>query len=178
MAARKAKAMNATSGRLSSPSSASSRLQSSLESRLRRRLDGAGSTLFSQVADAIGWGWLDEASWDLEGKGYACAAAVLRASGFNARHHRKRLYWVADAGRPGREGHHQIDGVSVPATSALALYGDPFADAGRALDGDYRGVLPGDGLPVGVERLRAKGYGNAIVPQVAAEFIAAWMEAA
>lgn len=29
---------------------------------------------------------------------------------------------------------------------------------------------------VSVERLRAKGYGNAIVPQVAAAFITAFME--
>jgi hypothetical protein len=46
------------------------------------------------------------------------------------------------------------------------------------LAGDYSGVLPGDGLSIAVERLRAKGYGNAIVPQVAAAFIECVMEAA
>jgi DNA (cytosine-5)-methyltransferase 1 len=129
-----------------------------------------------QVADAIGWGWLDEASWDLEGESYACAAAVLRASGFDARHHRKRLYWLANASGPGRQGYNPIERFLVPTASTLALYGDPLVDAGRALDGDYSNLLPCDGLSVAVERSATKGYGNAIVPQVAAEFIGAFME--
>ena len=52
-------------------------------------------------------------------------------------------------------------------------HGDPLAGARRALDGDYTDLLLGDGVSVQLERLRAKGYGNAIVPQVAAEFIRA-----
>lgn len=137
----------------------------------------APSVVFGeQVADAIGWGWLDEAAWDLESEGYACASTVLRASGFNARHHRKRLYWLANASGEGRQGHHQIDGVSVAEASPLPIYGDPLADAGRALDGDYSDLLPCDGLSVQVERLATKGYGNAIVPQVAAEVIAAFLD--
>ena len=131
-----------------------------------------------QVADAIGWGWLDSAAWDLESQDYACAATVLRASGFNARHHRKRLYWMADASGPGRQRHNPIERVSVPKAPALPVYGDPLADAGRALDGDYSDILPCDGVSVAVERLAAKGYGNAIVPQVAAEVISAYMEIA
>ena len=48
-------------------------------------------------------------------------------------------------------------------------------------DGKFRPVEPGtfplaNGIPARVGRLR--GYGNAIVPQVAAEFVAAFMEAA
>lgn len=52
-----------------------------------------------QVADAIGKGWLDRVSADLEGEGYACGATVLGAHSVSAPHIRKRLYWVADAGR-------------------------------------------------------------------------------
>ena len=52
-----------------------------------------------QVAGAIGKGWLDRVSADLEGEGYACGAAVLGAHSVGAPHIRKRLYWVADAGR-------------------------------------------------------------------------------
>lgn len=129
-----------------------------------------------QVADAIAWGWLDEAAWDLEGEGYACASTVLRASGFNARHHRKRLYWMADAGSEGREGYNEVNSVPLAASKALSLYGDTLADAGRALDGDYSGLLPCDGVSVAVERCAAKGYGNAIVPQVAAEVISAYLD--
>lgn len=51
-----------------------------------------------QVASAIGKGWLDGVSADLESENYACGAAVLGAHSVGAPHLRQRLYWVADAG--------------------------------------------------------------------------------
>ena len=48
-----------------------------------------------QVASAIGKGWLDGISADLESEGYACGAAVLGAHSVGAPHIRQRLYWVA-----------------------------------------------------------------------------------
>jgi DNA (cytosine-5)-methyltransferase 1 len=50
-----------------------------------------------QVANAIGKGWLDGISADLEGAGYACGATVLGAHSVRAPHIRQRLFWVADA---------------------------------------------------------------------------------
>ena len=50
-----------------------------------------------QVASAVGFGWLDGVSADLEGKGYAVGAAVLGAHSVGAPHIRQRLYWMADA---------------------------------------------------------------------------------
>lgn len=50
-----------------------------------------------QVTGAIGHGWLDRLSADLEGEGYAVGAAVLGAHSVGAPHIRQRLYWVADA---------------------------------------------------------------------------------
>lgn len=50
-----------------------------------------------QVASAIGKGWLDGISADLEAEGYACGAAVLGAHSVGAPHIRQRLYWVANA---------------------------------------------------------------------------------
>jgi DNA (cytosine-5)-methyltransferase 1 len=50
-----------------------------------------------QVESAVGHGWLDGISADLEGEGYACGAAVLGAHSVGAPHIRQRLYWVADA---------------------------------------------------------------------------------
>lgn len=53
-------------------------------------------TLFGeQVASAIGHGWLDLVSADLEGEGYACGSAVLGAHSVGAPHIRKRLWFVA-----------------------------------------------------------------------------------
>lgn len=50
-----------------------------------------------QVSSAIGHGWLDGISADLEGAGYACGAVVLGAHSVGAPHIRQRLWWVAHA---------------------------------------------------------------------------------
>ena len=47
-----------------------------------------------QVESAIGIGWLDGISADLEAEGYACGAAVLGAHSVASPHRRQRLYWV------------------------------------------------------------------------------------
>lgn len=129
-----------------------------------------------QVAKAIKWGWLDEVFADLEGEGYACASFVLPALAVGARHQRDRIVWVADASGEGRPGHQPVERVPFAARAALAFYGDPLARARGALDGDYNGLLPFDGVSVAVERDATHGYGNAIVPQLAAEVLGAWME--
>lgn len=56
-----------------------------------------------QVASAIGKGWLDGVSSDLESEGYACGATVLGAHSVSAPHIRQRLYWVADSSSKGCE---------------------------------------------------------------------------
>ena len=50
-----------------------------------------------QVASAVGHGWLDLVSSDLESQGFAFGAAVLGAHSVGAPHIRQRLYFVADA---------------------------------------------------------------------------------
>ena len=56
-----------------------------------------------QVASAIGHGWLDGVSADLEAEGYACGATVLGAHSVSAPHQRQRLYWVAHAHNAGSQ---------------------------------------------------------------------------
>lgn len=207
--------------------------------------------LGEQVASAIGQGWLDGISADLEGEGYACGSAVLGAHSVGAPHIRQRLFWVADAedaigGRlrdgeeylaPAQIGGRGISGGVADATGqrreegwqsgtrqseragtfcadrgvgnaiitrlqgyarhgdnghqpgwqhALATGSTPTAscpwsafDLIPCLDGKSRRVEPGSpplahGVPARVVRLR--GYGNAIVPPVAAAFILASMK--
>jgi len=130
-----------------------------------------------QVRNAIKWGWLDELYESLEAIDYACGAAVVPALSVGARHERKRIYWVANACGTGWTGHQSVECLPFSAQTALALYGDPLAGATRALDGDYSDLLPCDGLSVVMERAATKDYGNAIVPQVAAQFIIAASEA-
>lgn len=75
-----------------------------------------------------------------------------------------------------------LDGTGVEDNSTNPHHGFwPDADWLGCRDGKFRPVEPGtfplaNGLPSRVGRLR--GYGNAIVPEVAAEFITAFMEAA
>lgn len=134
-------------------------------------------TIFGeQVKDAIAWGWLDTVCRDLEEIDYACAAVVLPANAVQIFHERKRLFWLADTGSEGREGYQPFERIPFAETSALTKPSNPFADARRALDGDYSGLLLDDGVSVAVERCATKGYGNAIVPQVAAEVIEAYIE--
>lgn len=127
--------------------------------------------LGEQVTHAIPWGWWDELALALEREGYACAATVLRADAIGAAHERKRLYWVADAGGKGWEGHQPVQRVPVATPAALTQHGDPLADARRAMAGDYSRLLLGHGVSVAVERLATHGYGNAIVPPCAQAFI-------
>ena len=55
-------------------------------------------TIFGEQAnDAIGFGWLDLVSTDLEEAGYAFAPAVLGAHSVGAGHKRQRLYFCADS---------------------------------------------------------------------------------
>lgn len=110
-----------------------------------------------QVATAKSW--LDEVCFDLEGIGYASGAVVLPAFSVGKDHVRERIYI---ASYPDREGqpigpvHDEVEGMSRP-------------------DGEPRGVVPTNGVSARVAQLRA--FGNAIVPQVAAEFIGAFIVA-
>ena len=168
-----------------------------------------------QVEAAIGHGWLDLVSADLEGEGYAVGAVVLGAHSVGAPHRRQRLWFVADADserlgeawcaggcgarwggsprelgdseQPGPQGHawHERDGEepgrlgAEPAGSTAAA--GPWADACwlPCRDGKARptqsGILPlAHGVPNRVGTLR--GAGNAIVPQVGAAFVRAYLD--
>ncbi len=129
-----------------------------------------------QVASKDGREWLSAVRADLEHVGYAIGAADLPAA-ICAPQIRQRLWWVARSLRVGLEVRRDFIRVADEAQ-------DPFE--GRALAGrssqaaQYAWLreppiqlLP-HAVPNAVGRLRA--YGNAIVPQVAAAFIAAATE--
>jgi DNA (cytosine-5)-methyltransferase 1 len=66
-----------------------------------------------QVANAIGKGWLDGISADLESENYACGATVLGAHSVGAPHIRQRLYWVAYSDSGQREELRQGGDISI-----------------------------------------------------------------
>lgn len=174
--------------------------------------------LGEQVAAAVGHGWLDRVSSDLEGQDYAIGAEVLPACAVNAPHRRDRLWFVADSGSARLAQRERERGVLREVGSKLQrenpaddvrtgvvvnLHGNRLtsrsasaetAGYGRSTrsaawsdfqwvvchDGKARriqsGLQPlGNGFPARVGRLRS--YGNAIVPQVGAAFVTAYMQA-
>ena len=124
-----------------------------------------------QVATAIKHGWIDGLQADLETEGYTVGHAVLGAHSVGSLHRRQRLYWGAYSSsvRPqgvweapeGPRTREQLEGL-VQAEVQLAV---PTGASG--------GVA--HAVPARVVRLR--GYGNAIVPQTAALFVQAFMQA-
>jgi DNA (cytosine-5)-methyltransferase 1 len=127
-----------------------------------------------QVASAIRHGWLDLVSADLEAEGYAVGGAVLGAHSVGALHGRQRLYWVganADSFRPQRieREHGEVRKAWRPEQFARLVQDELRV----SIPSGKHGALS-DGIPNRLVRLRA--YGNAIVPQTAAEFIRAFVE--
>jgi len=138
-----------------------------------------------QVASADGRVWFSRVRADLETMGYAAGGGDLCAAGVSAPHIRQRLYWVGhtdDAGLEGHSGHgdavrRSSAARSVPAASCAV----PWDASVRITDrlGFTRRSEPGTSpmarrVPTHMGRLRA--YGNVIVPQLAAEFMMAYME--
>ena len=130
-----------------------------------------------QVASKDGREWLAAVRADLEGTGYACGAADLCAAGVGAIHQRQRLFWCADLHSAKSLGERRPDRPhQATAKRSMAeafqtgdrrfaqLVAMGVAQRAPAYPEAVRMV---DGIPGGVAQLRA--YGNAIVPQVAAE---------
>jgi DNA (cytosine-5)-methyltransferase 1 len=124
--------------------------------------------------------WLDVVQADMEDAGYAFAPIVLPAASTGAPHGRHRTWFVADAARPGGRRRSTLaarrDQESGGPSSDLCAeaWPDGFGSCSTLSVSDV--LSPSYGVPARVGKLRA--YGNAIVPQVAAEVIAAFLEVA
>lgn len=155
-----------------------------------------------QVANAPEW--VDRAASNMENQGYAFGALVVPAHAIGASHRRARLWFVADANsnrleRGGSRGgareasrspargetgrtHNAV--AAFPHRREFSFIGEARR-VGREESIRWNGcweaapqpfVCSGsNGIPGRMGQLRA--YGNAIVPQVAAEFIGAYMDA-
>lgn len=147
-----------------------------------------------QVDGAIAHGWLDRVFLDLESEGYACGAAVLPAASVGAPHARHRIFWAArwldqptinrDWAPSIQRGNRTGEEVGWGSGSGRSSASCPWNDfkIARCHDGRKRRIpaqpalFPlAHGIPGRVGILR--GAGNAIVPQVAATFIRAFLQA-
>lgn len=123
-----------------------------------------------QVAAAIGHHWIDTLSSDLETQGYATGAAVLGAHSVGAPHLRQRLYFVANTER-NQQPRQEPRGRTL---GRMGRVEQPFPWNEHWQSSLSRFRVMGDGNPRNVAATDAAR--NAIVPQVAAEVIAAFME--
>jgi DNA (cytosine-5)-methyltransferase 1 len=147
------------------------------------------TVLGEQVASKAGCIWLDLVHDDLEAKDYAFGVSDLGAACIGAPHIRQRLWFVADRALDGRREECE-DGERFVARNRAQGIAAGFESGGcvspwselewlPCTDGKARSVEPGTfplahGISDRVGRLRA--YGNAIIPQVAAEFVKAFLE--
>jgi DNA (cytosine-5)-methyltransferase 1 len=145
------------------------------------------SVFGEQVSGSAGRAWLDLVSNDLEGSGYAVAAADLSSAGVGAPNIRQRLYWLGNASSAGlsdaKPPHITGEGRRVEGRAVEQPDGpsNPWRvlEWIDCLDGKARPTQPGlfplaSRHPGDVGRLRA--YGNAINAQVARTFIEAAMD--
>lgn len=140
-----------------------------------------------QVAAAVGKDWLDGIATDLESIGYTCGAAVVPACAVDAPHRRDRLWFVADAlhaerwAQPEKGDVEHGQDAGREKTTGRCPMDSAWSGAGWIIghDGKARRVEPSIRLlahGASTRRGRLRAYGNAIVPQVAAEVIGAYMD--
>jgi DNA (cytosine-5)-methyltransferase 1 len=143
-----------------------------------------------QVARKAGREWLCGVRSDLASVGYAIGTADLAAAGVGARHIRQRIFFVAvDDAHGDQLSRHDVGQIKTRATHQGAGNrrqahrqripedsGDPSLRARIFVDPDPRTVPHTDGISRGAGRVCA--YGNSIVPEIAAEFVRAFCEAA
>lgn len=144
------------------------------------------ATIFAeQVSSAIAHGWLDDVYQGLETEGYAVGAAVLPACSVGSPHRRDRLFFVANSTSSGflREEQQKDDNTSYAEISSndsdSSSEGISHFSTGKwssCADGksrffDSRISMLANGVQHKKPILH--GFGNAIVPQVAAAFIKA-----
>ena len=149
------------------------------------------------VASRAGRAWLAGVRADLEAMGYAVGAADLCAASVGAPHIRQRIYWGAyRLGHANGEGRTRQplgllgsgnQGASWDDYELLALRDGTHRRTQRGLfplaDGVSSGMVPSShhgmaGHPNATAQARPnrlRGYGNAVVPQVSAAFIRAFM---
>jgi len=128
-----------------------------------------------QVAKKLGLEWFAGVRADLEAARYACGAVDLCAASVGAPHIRQRLFWVADANSAGWQDAARWTGQAGPPGRLLIAAQAPEAGLREWAPQPATGWVV-DGLPYVPHAVR--GYGNAVVPQVAAAFVSAYMECA
>ena len=138
-----------------------------------------------QVASRIALQWWDSVAFDLESASYSCATASLCAYAVGRPHQRQRIFWMAyDSNRrcpdwlsAWKQRMEQVRKVEKKPTfkePCISSELETLWDITGAALPNQPGICPVvDGIPNRLDRLAIAGYGNAIVPELAAKFIIA-----
>lgn len=119
--------------------------------------------------------WLDQVCSDLETVDYACGTAILPAAGIGTSHRRNRIYFVADANSTRWSNYSRMSATETSKDirhDVRLVHGEPAEHFRWEAEPDKSWIH--DGLQSAGYAVSA--FGNSIVPQLAAEFIFAWME--
>lgn len=115
--------------------------------------------------------WIVLVRGDLEALGYTVGALPVEAASAGARHRRDRYWLIADAERDEQSGQEPCSRSSRRVGRVIEPF--PWNEPWQSALSRFRAL--GDGLPRSVGATDAAR--NAIVPQVAAEVIAAYLDA-
>jgi DNA (cytosine-5)-methyltransferase 1 len=132
-----------------------------------------------QVASGLGRAWITAVRADLEELGFRFRAVVIPACGVGSPTLRRRQFWVADTeGAWGRRRStldqrraEKLRRSSAHLRKKAMAWPDGCGPKTALTQSDL--LSSTDGFPTGMGRLRA--YGNAIVPELAATFIEAYL---
>ena len=134
---------------------------------------GKPATVFGeQVASELGRSWYSTVRTELEVLGYETGAADLSAAGIGIPHSRPRIYFVAYANGAGLEGLEQ--GWTCPTRSTQPERTETYRSllsSREQFDPSTLPLLPYDGVSRRVAIDVLEGFGNSIVPELAATFI-------
>ena len=137
---------------------------------------GPPTVFGEQVASKIGREWLAGVRVDLEDARYAVGAADLCAAG--SPQVRQRIFWVAHAaiffGRSGSHHKRSCGQGTLEVSELRNRCGYEVSWQPGWPGGEPETLVVADGIPNRVGTLR--GAGNAVVPQVAAEFIGSYLQ--
>jgi DNA (cytosine-5)-methyltransferase 1 len=141
------------------------------------------STIFGeQVASKAGRVWFSRVRADLETLGYAVGAADLCAASIGAPHIRQRIFFVADTtlyARGFNQSWRNKEDRIIDWWNRKELDHWKTTNYGYGADGKKRRIEPGIKPMVnGVSKrmVKLRGYGNAIVPQLACLFIQSYLD--
>lgn len=132
-----------------------------------------------QVEGPASRAWLDLVCSDMEGLGYAFGAAIIPAASVGSPQLRHRTWFVSGADHARWEGTVRQGQSRAPWQGRQAACSEPVRSASGPWPPGPRAIHL---IPVRSDGIRnalggCKAYGNAIVPQAAAAFVSAYLEA-